>query len=1291
MAVKIQIRRDTAANWSSNNPTLDVGELGLDITNNIIKAGDGTTAWNSLSDIAGVEHFQDVVGAMVTGNTESGISVTYDDATGKLNFNVGDPTLTISGDATASAAMTDLGNTDLAVTLADTAVTAGSYGSASQVPVITVDSKGRLTSATTASVSAITDFDYNTATGVLDIDTADGGNYTATVTLAPFDTGDLAEGSNQYFTDARVMTSLASVSAHIIPDTNVTYDLGSSTNKFRDLYLSGSSITLGAAEITESGGAVVLPAGSQISGQGALLDASSSDTDDLSEGSSNLYFTNERVDDRVNTLLQAGSNVTLTYDDAANTLTISSVDTEDNLSNNDTDDLSEGSSNLYHTTARARAAISENSTQLAYNSGTGVMTFTQGDTDTVSEGSTNQYHTVSRGRSVISASGSLAYNSTTGVMSFTEKTASEIFDDVVANDGAGSGLDADKLDGQHGSYYAAASQVLTDVPSGAVFTDTDTTYSAGNGISLVGTTFSASNIAVTTVQEAANETAHLALTAQEGDVVIRSDESKSYIHNGGSAGTMADYTVLATPTDSVLSVNGSTGAVVLTHDGFSDFVANEHIDWTASGAGTIHASNYTDTNTTYSVQDGELSQNNFTNADHSKLDGIEASADVTDATNVAAAGALMDSEVTNLAAVKAFDSSDYATAAQGTTADNALPKAGGTLTGVVDSTNNANTDGHNFLVTTTNKSEVLYAYGVDRNGVESGLTVSGVLKLQDDQKIKLGTGNDLQIYHDGSNSIISDVGTGNLKILAQDFRVLNSAADENMISADQNGSVKLYHNNALKLATTSTGIDVTGNVVVTGTVDGRDVATDGTKLDGIEASADVTDATNVTAAGALMDSEVTNLAQVKAFDSSDYATAAQGTTADAALPKAGGAMTGALQIFNSSASFGKRLEIGRNAGEAVSFSVEDTLATVNYKQDETGTQNHQLKFNIESGSTGANGFIFSLNDTQKTFIDSSGIDITGNIVVSGTVDGRDVATDGTKLDGIESGALAISSVRGALSVTDSGGDGSLSYNSGTGVVTYTGPSASDVRAHFSGGTGVSISSGTVAIGQAVGTSDDVTFGTVDTGVLEVDSKKILDMPSNSNDRGPWNPLVTAMRNSGTKIYRDEDFNNGMNSVSTYNNSGGGTVAITRVTDSSESLTAPNTSGYVLKIVNNGGTTSPGLGGFIQPIASEENHTFVQIFQAKFPTGYDVVLAENAQGTNGTSYWMTNTAGTGKWEWYARVSHCGDSGTFNGGGHVYLSGSAGAVTWHLASCTVVDVSESQDLRIDVYDSTGTLLN
>lgn len=73
---------------------------------------------------------------------------------------------------------------------------------------------------------------------------------------------------------------------------------------------------------------------------------------------------------------------------------------------------------------------------------------------------------------------------------------------------------------------------------------------------------------------------------------------------------------------------------------------------------------------------------------------------------------------------------------------------------------------------------------------------------------------------------------------------------------------------------------------------------------------------------------------------------------------------------------------------------------------------------------------------------------------------------------------ADSDARAAISVTDSGGDGSLSYDNSTGVITYTGPSAAEVRAHFSAGTGVSISSGSISIGQAVGTTDNVTFNNV---------------------------------------------------------------------------------------------------------------------------------------------------------------------------------------------------------------------
>ena len=65
--------------------------------------------------------------------------------------------------------------------------------------------------------------------------------------------------------------------------------------------------------------------------------------------------------------------------------------------------------------------------------------------------------------------------------------------------------------------------------------------------------------------------------------------------------------------------------------------------------------------------------------------------------------------------------------------------------------------------------------------------------------------------------------------------------------------------------------------------------------------------------------------------------------------------------------------------------------------------------------------------------------------------------------------------RELISVTDLGGDGSLTYTAGTGILTYTGPSAAEVRAHFSAGTGVTVSSGQISIGQAVGTTDNVTF------------------------------------------------------------------------------------------------------------------------------------------------------------------------------------------------------------------------
>jgi len=92
------------------------------------------------------------------------------------------------------------------------------------------------------------------------------------------------------------------------------------------------------------------------------------------------------------------------------------------------------------------------------------------------------------------------------------------------------------------------------------------------------------------------------------------------------------------------------------------------------------------------------------------------------------------------------------------------------------------------------------------------VTLAGNLSMGDNDILKLGAGGDLQIYHDGSHSIIKDAGTGNLQINAGNFNVNNVANTANIIVGNDGGEVNLYYNGSKKLATTSTGIQVTGNI-----------------------------------------------------------------------------------------------------------------------------------------------------------------------------------------------------------------------------------------------------------------------------------------------------------------------------------------------------------------------------------------------------------------------------------------------------------------------------------------------
>ena len=114
----------------------------------------------------------------------------------------------------------------------------------------------------------------------------------------------------------------------------------------------------------------------------------------------------------------------------------------------------------------------------------------------------------------------------------------------------------------------------------------------------------------------------------------------------------------------------------------------------------------------------------------------------------------------------------------------------------------------------------------------AGGTMSGDLILEDNVKIELGnaSGGDLQIYHNASNSYVSDQGTGHLKILGTHIVMMNAAEDKNYLYATDGDSVALYHNNNAKLATSATGVTVTGKVAES--VDGSTVASNAKRFTG---------------------------------------------------------------------------------------------------------------------------------------------------------------------------------------------------------------------------------------------------------------------------------------------------------------------------------------------------------------------------------------------------------------------------------------------------------------------------
>ena len=145
---------------------------------------------------------------------------------------------------------------------------------------------------------------------------------------------------------------------------------------------------------------------------GQVSDISNHDTGDLAEGS-NLYFTNERVDDRINALITASTGITKVYDDTANTYTLSVTQSDIN-----TDNVTEGSSNLFTTAARTRTHFTYGNGIALAGSGELSVTQSQISTDNVTEGSTNLFTTAARTRTHFTYGTGITHSS--GTLSVTQ-------------------------------------------------------------------------------------------------------------------------------------------------------------------------------------------------------------------------------------------------------------------------------------------------------------------------------------------------------------------------------------------------------------------------------------------------------------------------------------------------------------------------------------------------------------------------------------------------------------------------------------------------------------------------------------------------------------------------------------------------------------------------------------------------------------------------------------------------------------------------------------------------------
>ena len=393
--------------------------------------------------------------------------------------------------------------------------------------------------------------------------------------------------------------------------------------------------------------------------------------------------------------------------------------------------------------------------------------------------------------------------------------------------------------------------------------------------------------------------------------------------------------------------------------------------------------------------------NVFTDADHSKLNGIEASAtaDQTAAEIKTLVESATDSNVftdadhTKLNGIEASATADQTAAEIRTLVESA------TDSNVFTDADHTKLNGIETGATADQTASEIVALVADQTIAPS------TIDMEDDEIIKLGASDDFEIFHQSSNnnSIIRETGGGNLSIQTNgaNLNFYDSANDATLASFITGGSAKLFHSGTKRFETLNSGANIVGNLTLTGTVDGVDIATRDTLFGGLTASSGV------------LSNGVTATTQGSSDNTTKVATTAYVTTAISNLIN--GAPS-ALDTLNE-------LAAAMNDNASFSTTVTNNLAT---------------KMPLAGG------------------------EFTGNVTFSGsqTVDGRDLSVDGAKLDTIESNATAdqtASEILTLLKTVDGSGSGLDAdtldgINSGSFIRSDTADTASgDIT--FSGGAG----------------------------------------------------------------------------------------------------------------------------------------------------------------------------------------------------------------------------------------------